>query len=69
MELKSDICLFSRSGDIGQRSESLDIRTGGSNQSERNILEERRGLGCTIGKTLADERPEGFQSVTHSQLC
>lgn len=69
LELKSDICMFSHPGDIGQCSESLDIRMGGSNQSERNILEERSGLGCTRGKTLAGERPEGCQSVTCSQLC
>lgn len=33
-------------------------------KSERNIVEERNGLGCTIGKILAGERPEGCQSVT-----
>lgn len=69
IELKSDIVMFSHPGDIGQRSESLDIRTGGSNQSERNILEERHGVGCTRGKMLAGERPECCQSVTCSQLC
>lgn len=67
IELKSDTGMFSHPGDIGQHSESLDIRMGGRNQSERNILKERSGLGCTRGKTLAGERPEGCQSVTKVQ--
>lgn len=59
VELKLDVCIFSTPRDIGQYSEYLDIRMEGvKSKSERNIVKERNGLGCTVGTTLACERPE-----------